>query len=560
MTNWAQKLASPKFHRAAIVLYVLGLAALIGVYVGVSLLQVEHAAYIQGQPTLEKGRPNAMRGVVLDAPTGQFVRGASIEVTLVDGAYESDETLAALLEQPSEVVAKAQTAPSGHVHLEAEPPEDWQAGEQAVVVRANGSGIEDFRTGAPISVEERSAARDYWPARTDRLPKDDRRRTDAARDSEGPVRIDILPADGRVSRGLKSEVFVRTTDRETGKPVSTELVFEKAEGMLAGELPKTLRTDELGLARLDVVAMTDQTWTLATKIAGEDAEASTAKLHVTTVPTQVALEMNEPLAVRGEPADGVVYSLFQSGGVMVDLYNGGDWVDAAAFGIRPDRSGVRAKVPALAEDGLLYRVQVYKSIYDAGGAWDVEYLVAADARSLDAYQQAAEKLAEYVAERTDDPYFDALAASDVFVVTADKAKLRRWIDAMLEAVPRHFDAPPLLINSQKAAREKLEAWKESVKDDLMILTAIALLIGLAVVGYLVMMGIKSYRAQNQMLRDVEFEMSLDDESDEAYSQLDQTQLDKSINEANWVAGLQIFIVVATLVFFTLGILLLLSYL
>ncbi|QDG51623.1 hypothetical protein FIV42_12955 [Persicimonas caeni] len=556
MNNWAQKLTSPTFRHTAIGLYVVCLAALIGVYVWVSLLQVEYAAYIQGDQTFEKGRPNAMRGVVLDAPSGQFIRGAGIELTLVDGTYESDEKLDSLLALPSTGVAKARTAPSGHVHLKATVPEDWTAGEQALVVRADGSNVENFRTGSKIAVAERTAPVDYWPRRTERLPKDDGRRgTKTVASSEGPIQIELLPADGRVSRGLRSEVFLRTVDRETKEPVSVALVFEKAEGMRQGDLPKELRTDEMGLARLDIVAMTDQTWTLATKPEREGEEPSSAKLHVTTVPTQVALQMNEPLAVSGEPADGVVYSLFQSGGVMVDLYNGDDWVDAAAFGIRPDRSGVRAKVPALDEEGLLYRVQVYKSIYDAGGAWDIEYLVAAEGRGLDDYQQAAQKLADYVAERTDDPYFDAVAGSDVFVTTVDTAKLRLWIVAMLEAVPRHFDAPPLLINSQKAAREKLAAWKDDVKGDLMILTAIALLIGLAVVGYLVLMGVKSYQQQNQMLRDVELEMSLDEEGDEAYA-----QLDKSINEANWVAGLQIFIVVATLVFFTLGILLLLSYL
>ncbi len=557
MTNWTQKLTSPGFRRAAIVLYVVCLAALIGVIVSVSLMQVEHAAYVQASPTLEKGRPNAMRGVVLDAPTGHFVRRAGIEVSLVDGAYEGDDGLEGLSKRPSTLAAKGQTEPSGHVHLDARVPEDWRVGEQALVVRAHGAQTENFRAGSAVSVVERSAPTDYWPERTERLPKDDdRRHTKTVASSDGPIAIDLLPADGRVSRGLKSEVFLRTTERETGRPVSVELVFDKAEGMREGELPEKLRTDELGLARLHIVAMTDQSWTLSSTPEGEEGEKSSAKLHVITVPTQVALEMNEPLAVSGEPADGVVYSLFRSGGVMVDLYNGDDWVDAAAFGIRPDRSGVRAKVPALDQKGLLYRVQVYKSIYDAGGAWDVEYLVAADGRELDDYQQAAPKLAAYVAERTDDPYFDHLARSDAFVATIDKAKLRRWIGAMLQTVPRHYDAPPLLINSQKAARDKLEAWKDGVKDDLMLLTAIALLIGLAVVGYLVVLGVKSYQKQNQMLRDVEFELSLDEEpSGEAAG-----ELDKSINQANVVAGLQIFIVVATLVFFTLGILLLLSYL
>jgi hypothetical protein len=555
------------------VLYVVCLVGLIVAFVSVSLLQVDHAAYIQASPTLEKGRPNAMRGVVLHAPTGQFVTRASIEVELADGVYEGEESLEKLALGRAERVADGETERSGHMHLMAEVPEGWEPGDYALVMQADGQAVENFRTGTPVAIAERSVDEAYWPERTDRLPKDDRSRKDAVVESHGPVKIDLLPRDGRVSRGLKSELFLRTTDRETGEPISTQVDFSKVEGMRAEGLPDSVQTDQLGLARLEIVAMTDQTWFVHSSAAAHlenhpDAKSAydglknrsnRGKLHITTVPTQVSLKMNDVLAVAGEPADGVVSSLFQSGGLMVDLYNGDDWVQAAAFGIRPDQSGIQVRVPSLERQGRLYRVQVYKSFFDQGGAWDVEYLVAAEGRSLADYQQAAQALVAHIAEQTDDPYFDKLAASNTFEMATSEAELRRWIAAMLEAVPRHFDAPSVLINSQKTARDKLDAWKESVKADLIILTAIALLIGLAVLGYLVLLGIRSYRDQNRMLRDVEFEMSLDGEPGESSDEA-SLELDKSITEGNFVAGLQIFIVVATLVLFTLGILLLLSYL
>jgi hypothetical protein len=573
LNKWTQKLTRPGFRHTAIALYVVCLVGLIVGFVSVSLLQVEHAAYIQASPTLEKGRPNAMRGVVLHAPTGRFMTRASIEVELADGTYEGEESLEALWLGRTESIAQGQTERSGHMHLTADVPEGWEAGDYALVMQADGQAVENFRTGAPVAVAERSVDKAYWPERIDRLPKDDRSRESAVVESEGPVKIDLLPLDGRVSRGLKGELFLRTTNRETGEPISTPVDFSKVEGLGTDGLPDSVQTDELGLARIELTAITDQTWTLhssaADHLENHPDEASAyddlknrsnrAKLHVTTVPTQVSLEMSDVVAVAGESADGVVSSLFKSGGLMVDLYNGDDWVQAAAFGIRPDQSGIRVRVPSIERRGPLYRVQVYKNFFDQGGAWDVEYLVAADGHSLADYQQAAQTLAAHIADQMDDPYFARLAASDTFAMATDKAKLRRWIEAMLEAVPRHFDAPPILINSQKADRDKLDKWKKDVKADLIALTAIALLIGLAVLGWLVTLGIQSYRHQNRMLRDVEFEMSLDAHG-ETTSDEEALALDKSISEGNFVAGLQIFIVVATLVLFTLGILLLLSYL
>lgn len=564
----------PSVQRAAIVAYVACLAGLIVVFVFISMMQVEHAAYIQAAPTLEKERPNVMRGMVLDAQRGTRLTGAIVEVELLDGSYEGDETLERVSELDPTQIARGRTERSGYVHLAAEVPAERAAGEQALVLRAESSGIDEFRVGRTIEVVERSVATDYWPERTDRLPEDDERRgAEIVRDSEGPIRIDVLPADAQVSRGLRSRVYLRTTDRDTGAPVAAKLRFEEAEGMREGKFPERLETDRLGLARVDFVPVTDQSWTLEAQAAGQSdqrdkrdkqgkqdqSEPSRTKLDIQTTPAQVSLQMQDVLAVAGRPVDGAVDSLSGSGGLMVDLYNGDDWVDASTFGLRREGSGVRVNVPELDDRGLLYRVQVYGSLYDPGGAWDVEYLVAADGRQLSDYQQAAQALAEYISEHSDDSYFGHLAEQNIFATTTSRTELRGWIEAMLLAVPRHFDAPPILINSQKQARDELDAWKKDVKADLILLTALALLIGLAVVGYLVLMGIRNYRDQNRMLRDVDFEMSLDEDEYGGYGQ-GAGELDRSIAHGNVVAGLQIFIVVMTLILFTLGILLLLSYL
>lgn len=553
----------PGVRRAAIALYVACLAALIMAFVAVSLLQVDHSAYIQASPTLEQGRPNAMRGFVLHAPTGRRLTDANIEALLTDQTDVDEWTEDRLAAADPRIIAQGKTEASGLIHLDAQLDTDGKYGDASLVIVADGPQVEKFAAGTTVQVTPRSAPKDYWPTRTERLPEDDQRRhIETVAKSSGPIRIDLLPADGRVPRGLASSVFIRTTNRETGEPLEANLVFRKADGIREGNLPLRLQTDALGLARLDFTAVTDQTWELAARESGvmppenedpSDEQESRAKLHIKTVPTQVSLEMNDVLAVGGQPADGGVYSLFRSGGLMVDLYNADDWIDAAAFGIRPDQSGIRVEVPELDEEAMLYRVQVYKSIYDPGGAWDIDYLVAADGTELSDYKEAAAQLARHLAEHHDDPYFDALANANTFEQTTSPARLRGWIEAMLEAVPRHFDAPNIAINSQKEARDELAAWKESVKDDLILLTALALLIGLAVMGYLVIRGIQSHKRQNQLLRDVELDIDADDASEPG-------ALERSIAQADLATYLQIFIVGMTLVFFTLGILLLLSYL
>ncbi len=563
MARWTEKLTQAGVQKAAIALYVVCLVALIVAFVSVSLMKVERAAYIQGPSALEKGRPNAMRGVLLDAPSGRFLTDTDVDLSLIAGAHRAPMSPEELAKSSTIAIATGRTAASGHVHMRARVPTDTKPGGYTLLLRAEGAQAKGFQTTRSVRVVERSVPADYWPERTERLPQgSDAKDAKTLEKSQGPVRIDILPDDGRISRGVASEVYLRASDRHTGEPVSVRVDFDKAEGMGTGKLPASVHTDKLGLVRVPVEAMGDQTWTLSThtatnasKGAADPSEpTSSVTVHLTTVPTQVSVQMNDVLAVAGEPLDGVVHSLFRSGGVMVDLYNADDWVDAAAYGIRPDQSGIRVRVPRLDKRAPLYRVQVYRSLYNPGGAWDIEYLVASDGRSLDDYQKAATTLSALLAKHTDDAYFDWLARSDVFA-TAGRDELRRWIGAMLRAVPRHLDRPSALINSQKADRDRLDAWKAGVKSDLMLLTAVALLIGMAVVVYLVILGVRSYRKQNQLLRDVEFEMSMDEADAEASS-----ELDKTIGQANLVAGLQIFIVMATLVFFMLGLLLLFSHL
>jgi hypothetical protein len=576
MSQWSKWLTGARARTGAIGLYVVCVAGLIMAYLSVSLAEVEYAAFMRAEPALEVGRPNAMRGLVLNAPLGRTIIRGELSLRLID---KDDKPLpdAPINPQAGVEIAHGQIAPSGYFHLRATVPDEVEPGSYRLRMHVkipDGGGIvpaddpgefADFMTDVPVEVLPRSIAADYWPEATERLPADKIGREDdanALKSSEGPIRIDLLPGDGQVARGLKSVVYLRTSLRETGEPVSARVNFEKVEGISQGEIPESVQTDEIGLARIEITATTDLVWTLAiskSKPSDEDDSSenkkSSAKLRITTVPSQVSLHMNGALAVPGRPVDGRVHSLFRDGGLMVDLYRADDWVDARAYGVGSNASGVRVDIPDadLSDERIdLYRVQVYRSIYGVGGAWDVEYLVGAPDDSLAAHQRAARALAAHLAAHTDDAYFDRLAASDLFKSRDNRRELRGWIDAMAEALPRRLDVQAALINSREPSRKALEARVDEIQAKLKILTAIALLIGLAGVGFLVLRGVGGYRAQNRMLQDVELEMEPDDPAED-------DELSRTIGREDLVVGVLIFMVVATLALFTLGLLMLLSY-
>lgn len=566
MTRWKDKLSGPRLRIAAIALYVLCVAGLIMAYLAVSLRHVDYAAYMRAQPEAAPGQPVAMRGLVLDAHRAVALRRGEVRFRLVEASSE--------VATPGVDWASAQIQPDGYFQLRAPLPDTVAPGDYRLVLdaqldAAGANTAEDahFVTHAPFRVLAAQAEDDYWPEVTRRRVADENEASGGIQNSEGPIEIAVWPADAEVARGLKSQVYIRTTRRESGEPVATRLYVEQTFGMSEAPAPATIQTDALGLASVPVEAVTDLVWKLST-VAHEDAEVeasgehsgdevSRAKLVLSTVPSQVSLRMMDPLAVTGRPADGAVHSLFQDGGLMVDLYRAERWVDAKIFGISAEGGGIRVDLPKtdVARPLELYRVQVYRSIYGVENAWDIDYLIGAPDDTLADYQRAARALAEHLLAHTDDPYFAQILASNAFELSARKSELRGWIRAMTEVLPRHLDVAPVLINSREASIEALEAETNAIQKKLKLLTTIALLIGLAFVGYWVLLGVGSYREQGRLLQDVDLETRdvSDDESGDA------AELLGNIQRENLAFGMLVFVVVGTLSLFVLGLLMLLSY-
>ena len=561
-------------RRAAVGLYVFALAGVVGAFFIVSLFEVENSTYLLGDATVEKGRPNAVRGVVFDTPTGRFVRDAKIDLSLYEFEWDGESSVQNIVEKQlsGTEIASGATEPTGHFQLQMEPPEAVETGDYSLVVHATGTRVsEDYYAGVDVEVAPRAPTELDWPTKTHRLPEDNRPGHDeAATNSKGPIAVDLLPRDGEVIRGVESTVYVRTYHRETGEPARATVQFNEVKGINETELPSTVRTDAMGLARVRWTPGTDQNWKLEvldasspseeTEVESDDGdeeepENSTATIRITTVPAQYSMTLNDSVVQAGEPLEGYVKSLNRSGGMMVDLYDGDEWTVAASFGMQEGASGLRLTVPEYEGIGKLQRVQLYGGIYGVGRAWDAKYVWLTDDTSEDGRQAALREVIEFHADHTDDPYFDYLRRTDAAQSdTAGAEKLSRWTRAYLDAVPTHFDAPPELINSEKQAKERLDEWKSGIKSKLMYLVAFGLFVGLMVVLYLVLMGIRSSQAHKQDLRDVDTDLAIDGEVD---------GLDEDVVSAaradDWVVWLQIAIVVTTLIFFAAGILLLLSF-
>lgn len=570
MDKIAELARSQTVRRTAVGLYVLALSGVIGAFFIISLFQVENSTYLLGDNTVEKGRPNAVRGVIFDTPTGQFITNANVDLSLYDFAWEGESSTQRIVEQDLDgaSLASGRTAPTGHVHLQMKTPDSVEPGDYSLVVHATGPRVsEDYYAGIDVAVEAREPTGTDWPTKTQRLPEKQRPdHEQAATALEGPIAIDLLPRDGEVIRGVESTVYVRTYLRESGEPVSATVRFEKVEGINATKLPERIRTDKMGIARVRWNPGTDQNWEFivedadmpdgvdsdpSAKDAEEASEQSSATIRITTVPAQFSLTLNNSVAAPGDEVEGYVKSLNRSGGMMVDLYDGDEWTVAEAFGLQEGSSGLRVKVPSYDDMGKLQRVQLYGGIYGTGNAWDAEYVWLAEGRDEDSRHKALREIIAFHADHTDDPYFDYLNSRDV--AAADIQQLDRWTRAYLDGIPVHFDTPPVLINNEKWAKEQLDTWKSDIKSKLMYLVAFGLVVGLMVVLYLVVLGLRSSREHQQMLRDVDTDMAIAGGVSDDDAEVDDARVD------DWVAWLQIVIVIATLIFFAAGILLLLSF-
>jgi hypothetical protein len=558
------------FRRTVLALYTVGLAGVIAAYIGISLLSVQTSVYLRGPETLEKGRPNAVRGVVLDAQKGQFRR--DVEGTFRLRPMPPDATTETSSQGPvSFPLGSARPNSRGLLHTQLTLPDDVPTGPSTLVFRADGPGIEPFEAETAIEVVARDSAPPSWPDRTPRIGDETRRERleeGPVLESRGDLRVDILPLDGEFARGLTNRVYLRTYDRSTGEPVSANVQFESVEGMgrwgLKSELPETVSTDEMGIARIEWEPAGGQKWQLVARERLGDAidrererRTGRATIHAHTVAAQFVTRLESPLLVESRPVRGDVRSLFRSNDVYIDLIRGDEWLTATETSLQSREASFALQTPEFDDEQWLYCIQVYSGLYTIGHAWDVARAVEASGRNASAHRRALDRTVAWIAEHRDDPYFEHLDGERVFdeETTYGANEMEGWLRAYLEAIPRQFESSQTLLNPQKADRRALEAWKDRVQRDLMLPIVLALIIALLFVLHAVVTGMLEDRAHRETLRDLDVEMELDG----ALPDDEMLSAEATERRARWRRYVLIAIVVATFVLFGLGLLQMLSY-
>lgn len=580
------KLLSARVYRGAIGLYVLCLMALLGGYFGVVLLDVTYSIYVQGPPTLYAGQPQAIRGVLMSAQNGQIItRPRSLTLGLLPKDTDLSQPL-----PPLEHELKLEPEPSGIFHATYGPAAP--AGEYLLVSRAQVHDDQDlFIATAPVLLEAPPAAARLsargWPERTSRK-SDDSATTQhpGIYEAKGPVRIEVIPERPELIRGLEDEVFIRTVDAATGQPIACELTLGGLKGMVERPLPKTLRTDSTGLAKLKMIAVLALSFELQTTCNQPQAPAdspaldptpdpatpapdaapevqappphqSSARLHIETVAAQVALTTPKPTVEPGATADALVTSLQTSGPVFVHTYGQGRWLEAATFGLAPGLSGLRVQAPKLDQDPIM-RVQVYLDMYMQGRAWDERAIAVVSGEDGErvAFERLVSRHANHFKGRSNGPTWRYLDDHRELWQVATSAQRKVMLEAALREVPPHFIKPQAMLNSLSGDREKVEARKQKTRQELLVIIVLALIVGLIALGLVVAQGIGEAQRRKRLLDEIDLELASAPESDFE----PEASFERSGESARRAAIAQGAVILGTLVIFGALLIMLLRYL
>jgi|GEM_PF-5220238 len=582
------KVRHPTVQRVALVTYVTCLVSLIFVYFVISGMAVPYSVYMQGPATLEAGTPNAIRGMLMDAMNGQTV-------------YRVESAKLSLEDEDGETILEKSITPGagGLIHTQLEPAADTPPGEYQLVIDSKIILDEPrFKSRAPVRIKAPEVPHPkVWHEQKKRMPAQELERTRLGLiDGSGPVRIDIIPREPILVRGLPGEVFLRTTVRDTGEPISCSLRLAEKKGLLeSGSLPDAVKTDAFGLAKIRFAPTTTHHWVLASDCLpeghalakeeipqGDDIEEiedvvvvnkgevqaiNKSRVQIGTAPAQLALVAQHPWVHPGRDAVVATHSLFRDGSVLVDLYRGDRWVWAGSFGLDKHRGGGLISVPPVRDgnDGPdVYSAKVFSDIYVQGNAWDAVNLIGLETDGEEHVREALLALAKKHSEQPGaDPernrYMQWLAGSPDLLTTASGKQQKALLEMLLLEIPVHRQAPAVVLNSLDRDQKELAAWKNGIRDQLLGAIALAILIGLALLIMVVMWGIQQAQYKQRLLHEVELELAEQDLSDIEDGFVSEAEILREGKLARAMAIFQGVIVVGTLILFAASILLILRF-
>lgn len=552
----------PAVYRSAIGLYIFVVLAVAGVTFAVNSIDVQGALYVRGEPDLERDRTHGMRGVFHYAPTGEMLVPEQMDWFLdpVDGDDAAVYPLR-FVDGPAH-----QSWPDPSFRLADDIPD----GDYHLRVDASHRQVAQMEAGYPVTVSQRPPPASIdelrWPRQTAR--EDDAQNRDPAveiadEDRQPEVMVSLAPADGELVRGMPQSLYLRTWETETGRPVPATLEFDLANGLLDNDLPESVRTNRLGFADIELQPAT----TLAVDVIVEpappqiidpDADADAEplpterfELNLPAVATQYSLQPTSPVVTPGDTIDAVAHSVLSDGHFMVDLHDhqGDRLLDTASLLMTDGKSGVQFDAPDPGQSSPLVRLQSYQSIYGTTHGWDGAYVLVVEDDSEQVLRDATADLFAWIGESSSSPHHRALADGD-YLDDLSRAQLLQLLRAGVREIPRTFEMPPVVLNTREDDRRELDVWRAEVQKDLRWMMGLTLFVGLIVVLYFIVAGIRRNQRETAALREFELETS---------DPLPQQQRRAERIERLTVA-LQGIIVFFTLLVFALGILIMVSYL
>jgi hypothetical protein len=472
-----------RIWRGAVVLYALYIFVLIAFYITVAGQSLSYSYTISGQSEVVSGQGAALRLGIYEINKGRFVPGAGVEVDFVQGAAR-------------ERVFVGQTSAVGLGDVNLRVPAGAAAGAAAWEVRLRPPSREEARVEIPIQVRAAAAEDglvDLWSEAAATVAPVSSSGEPVVDEGEGPLRLELFADGGAPVDGLPTVFFVHASSREAGAPARVRVKVEVLKGMLEGEAPGEVSTDEGGLGVFTAIPVGSQRWRLSASSVGADGQQveSRRELVVKSELTQHSLTLEAPVWEAGEPLRAQVRSL-RRGVVYGDVYQGARWGWSEVTGVGPQGAGFVLPERAVERPGAgfsLARVQVYADALQPGKAGDARYVVvpAAEVGEEEILRGLLGRAAEVGVLEVQAR--GALARS--WWVGVRRGTLRRHIAFWLSRLPRELSQPPLLKDTQDDDRAQMEGEKDEAR-----LAVTRLLVGSGALGLLLLL----YTVVSNLLR------------------------------------------------------------
>ena len=572
MNRFLRLLRQPVVYRTAIGLYVLLVLTLAGAAFAIYSVRVDGSMYVRGETALEKERDHGIQGRFFHAPTRTSILPETMEWTL-----ESAEGADSYPLQISEESA-ADSWPNFRFRVSDDVPE----GDYELRVHATHEYVDEMVATREVTVTSRPQPaptltelpwNEEWIPRVD---DPDERATPLRHlgdDDRGRVELVMAPSDGELVRGVPGTVVFRTFDPDTGEPVPSTVELEWIEGSGRGDFEERFETNALGLAivefytgsAINALQYEATVTPLHTEEAREEEEEEEEeaeereeirehfRVSLLPVVTRYGVEPLAPVVTPGEPIQAVVRSTLNNQEFMADLHDveGRRFLDGVMVAMSDGEAGVIFTAPEREASSPLLHIQIYQSLYGTTHGWDDAYVLLLEDDGQEALRQAAMDLYSWIAEESDSVHHRRLVEEEAFDGLS-RRELLDVIDAGLREIPRSFQLPEEILNTRDQDRRALEEWREEAQSDLRVMMALTLLVGLIVVVYLILLGIRRTQRENALIRELAIELEEDAPDVEA--------MERGARIERAAVVLQAVIVFCTLVVFGVGIFFILSYL